>query len=110
MNAFTGQAATAVMVRDEEPSISSLMQLTISKLGGESAAGVVEVMGKLVELHERVEARRAAGEFAVAMAEFQDKCPLIPKNRTATVTKAGVNSPGTDNLIFMGQPQGQRQE
>jgi hypothetical protein len=91
MNPITG-SANAIVVRDEEPSVGQLLQLVIGKLGGpgESAAGVVEAVKELVQLHQQVVERRAAGEFAVAMATFQEECPLIPKNRTAEVKKNGA--------------------
>lgn len=92
MSALTGIPVDAVLVQDNghEPSVASLIQLVIGKLEGESAGGAVAAIEKLVALYERVEERRAAGAFAVAMATFQDRCPLIPKNRRAEVKKAGV--------------------
>lgn len=71
-------------------SIASLLQTAVERLGGEGTAAVVEALEKLVALHERIEERRAAGEFAAAMAEFQGECPPIPKTATAKVSKAGV--------------------
>lgn len=49
-----------------------------------------ESLEKLVALHERIEDRAAAKEFAAAMAAFQSECPPIPKTATAKIpTKSG---------------------
>src|SRR6185295_7018586 len=50
----------------------------------------VETIERLVALHNQEQDRRAAREFAEAMASFQEECPAIPKTSTAKiVTKAG---------------------
>src|SRR5688500_16012647 len=53
----------------------------------------VEQLGKLLDLHERIERKLAAAEFAEAFAEFQAKCPPIEKNKLAP--KAATNSGAT---------------
>lgn len=89
MNPITG-SQTAVIVREDGASVADLLRLAVDKLGGEGAPAVVEALEKLVALHERVEAKRAAGEFASAMAAFQQTCPSIPRSSTAKiVTKSG---------------------
>jgi len=82
---------TGIVVHEDVnvPSIASLLQLAVQQLGGEGAASAVEALERLVALHERVEANRAAGEFAGAMAEFQRRCPPIPKSSTAKIVTAG---------------------
>lgn len=66
-----------------EGGMSPLLHLAIEK-------GVsVETLEKLVELHERVEARAAAKEFADAMAKFQAECPPISKTSTARIATKG---------------------
>lgn len=45
----------------------------------------VEALEKLVALQERYQDRQAQREFAAALADFQAKCPPIPKNSTATI-------------------------
>lgn len=40
-----------------------------------------EALEKLVALQERILARNAEGEFAVAMAQFQSRCPAIAKRK-----------------------------
>ena len=84
MNPIEG-SARAIVVRDESPSIVGLLQLTIEKLGGDGAPAIVDAMEKLVALHERVEAKRAASAFAQGMADFQARCPSIPKTSTAKI-------------------------
>lgn len=65
-------------------SIVNLLQLALEK------GTPVEQLEKLVDLHERMEARHAAREFAAALAAFQAECPSIKKNKTGKVTtKAG---------------------
>lgn len=59
-----------------EPSVGSMLQLALQ-------SGVTpDGLEKLVNLYERVEAKRAEREYAVALAEFQRRCPKIPKNRS----------------------------
>lgn len=68
-----------------EPSVAMMLQSAIDR-------GLpVETLEKLVALHERVADRRSAQEFAGAMAEFQKRCPPIPKQSKAKITtKSGT--------------------
>ena len=51
----------------------------------------VDKLERLVALKERAEDRRAAQEFAAAMAQFASECPNIKKSSTASiVTKSGT--------------------
>lgn len=69
----------------EVPTIERLLAAAIDK--GTS----VEGLEKLVTLYERMADRRAASEFAGALAEFQAACPPIPKTSRANIlTKSGV--------------------
>lgn len=45
----------------------------------------VESLERLVALHERIADRMAAQEFAVAMSDFQRRCPPIRKNKKASI-------------------------
>lgn len=50
----------------------------------------VETVERLVGLHERMQEREAALEFARALAKFQDECPAIPRSSKAKIaTKSG---------------------
>ena len=60
-----------------QPTAAELIQAAITQ--GLDPDGLT----KLVELHERVEAKRAAQEFAAALAAFQKDCPTVVKNKTA---------------------------
>jgi hypothetical protein len=93
MNPIEGSARAIIVSENvQTPSVAQLLQLAVQQLGGEGAASAVEALEKLVALHERVEANRAAGEFAKAMAEFQQRCPSIPKTSTAKIATAGGSS------------------
>lgn len=84
---------TGIVVREdaEIPSVGNLLQAAVQQLSGPGAAQAVEALEKLVALHERVESRRAASEFAEAMANFQAECPAIPKTSKAKIqTKSGT--------------------
>jgi len=48
-----------------------------------------ETMERLVGLHERITDRQAATEFAVALAEFQNECPTIPKSKRVSFANQG---------------------
>jgi hypothetical protein len=61
----------------------SLLQLAISR--GISP----DELGKLMDLQERWENRRAAEAFARAIAGFQAECPAVLKTRTAKVKTSG---------------------
>lgn len=51
--------------------------------------GKAEDMERLVALHDRMEDRRAAQEFAAALADFQASCPSIRRTSKATHTTDG---------------------
>jgi hypothetical protein len=89
---------TGLAVRDDTPralatvpdagasSITALLQLAVEK------GTPVAELSKLVDLHERMEARQAAKDFADAMARFQAECPSVKKASTAKiVTKGGAS-------------------
>ena len=70
-------------------SITALLQLAV-----ERGTPVAE-LSKLVDLHERMEARQAAKDFADAMARFQAECPSVKKSSSAKiVTNGGASSMG----------------
>lgn len=70
---------------NEAATVGMMLELAIKK--GLS----VEGLEKLVDLHERMESRLAAQEFADALAAFQAECPPIAKTSKADiVTKAGT--------------------
>lgn len=92
-----GDIMTGIAVRDERPAalatvqesgngaITALLTLAVEK------GTPVDQLSKLVDLHERMEARQAAKDFADAMARFQAECPSIKKEKTAEiVTKGGA--------------------
>ncbi len=69
--------------------INRLMELAIK-------ADKVDALERLVALDERMSARRAAQEFAEAMAKFKETCPPVPRrtqNSQFFVTKNGSKSP-----------------
>lgn len=81
----TGEpAARAVDQRRDvavaEPSVGQLIQMALEK------GADVDKLEKLIALHERVSDRRAAIEFAEAMAAFQAECPPITHSRKAKIT------------------------
>jgi len=49
----------------------------------------VETLERLVALEERISMRRAAMEFADALAKFQKDCPPVPKKSKADFSAAG---------------------
>lgn len=73
------------LVTTEQPTALMLIQLAIEK---GITADSVEVMGKLFDLQERVEKRNAEKEFAEAFAEFQKRCPSIPKTASTQDTRS----------------------
>lgn len=82
----TVQLTPLVAAPDEGAQVMALFQQAI-------AAGNigVEALGKLVDLHERVQRRRAELEFAGALAEFQGSCRPVPRSsRAEIVTKSGA--------------------
>ena len=65
--------------------VTRLLQLAVEKDLS------VEKMEKLVALYERMADRRAAAEFAEAMARFQETCPPVERTSKASiVTKSGA--------------------
>jgi len=76
-------AETQAVVSYDVDSMSPLLHLAIEKNVS------VETLTKLVDLHERVEARAAAKEYADAMARFQAGCPPIAKTSTASIATKG---------------------
>jgi len=86
---------TAIEVRTERPlalapdggqlDLQRLFEQTLAQ-----GAGSVEALGKLVDLHERMQRRSAELEFSRALVEFQATCPAIPRSSTANIaTKSG---------------------
>lgn len=70
-------------------SLTALMQLAIERLSGDNGPAMVETLSRLVDLQERVEAKKAEREFNTAMATFQAECPPISKTSTAKITTRG---------------------
>lgn len=70
---------------DDDP-ILALLSAAVDK-------GVpVETMEKLVALHERMTAVKAAQAFNEALAAFQSECPPLPKSKTARIVpKSGAS-------------------
>lgn len=69
-------------------SMPRLFELAVQK-GSEG----VEMLERLMALDERMSARRAAQEFAEAMARFKDTCPAVPRrteNEQFKVTRNGM--------------------
>jgi hypothetical protein len=65
------------------PSAASMTQLLMLAV---EKGTPVEQLKELVALHEHMEARDAAKEFARALAAFQAECPRIGRNKTADIT------------------------
>lgn len=83
--AITRRADNGLAAVPAEPSPATILAVAVEK--GIDPAG----MEKLVDLYLRLEDRKAAQEFAAALAMFQSECPTIPKTSTAEiVTKSGV--------------------
>lgn len=90
-----GTDMTGVAVRDMAPaavasvqdsgsgSVAALLHLAVEK------GTPVAELGKLIDLHERLEARQAAKDFADAMAKFQAECPSIKKSSKANIVTSG---------------------
>ena len=77
----SGVAVAGAVAVDE---LGGLMRLAIEE------KVPVEVLERLMDLHERVAMRNARGEFFDALASFQDAVPSIHKGSTASIaTKAG---------------------
>jgi hypothetical protein len=82
----------------EPANIAALMELAISR------EVTPEALGKLVDLYERLDARRAAREFADALLRFQSDCPVIAKNRTADAGKYRYDYSSLDYLAVTIRP------
>ena len=77
----TGMAVAGAVAVDE---LGGLMRLAIEE------KVPVEVLERLMDLHERVATRNSRAEFFDALASFQDAVPSIHKGRTAEIaTKSG---------------------
>jgi hypothetical protein len=64
-----------------------------------------EKLGKLMDLAERWERNKAAQEFALAISGFQEECPTVFKNRTATVPgKFEYHYAGYDDVMRAAHP------
>lgn len=75
----TSDARPLVTIHEAAPSATALIAQAIEKGLG------VEQLEKLMALHERMEDRQAARDFADAMARFQLECPPIHRNKTADI-------------------------
>jgi hypothetical protein len=53
----------------------------------------VEMMSQLVDLQERVDAKRARAAFFEAMTAFRNECPPIPRTREKTSIGSRAPSP-----------------
>lgn len=86
MSGELAKTADAPLVpANEPPNVMGLLQQAVAQGLG------VDQLEKLVDLEERISKRRAAEEFAGAMAAFQKNCPPVLKNRTAEVnTNSGT--------------------
>jgi hypothetical protein len=76
----------AVIV-DESAQVMSLFDKAIAQ-----GAGGVAALEQLVNLHDRVQRRRAELEFSRALVAFQQNCPPIPKSSTANIPTKGGGS------------------
>lgn len=74
-----------VVVCDPNMPVSTLMQLTIEKMDKESGPAAVEMLERLVAMHERAEDRQAVKDYNCALAGFQEKCPSIHKNKEVSI-------------------------
>jgi hypothetical protein len=84
------EPVAAPAVQNGQADVAHLLQVTLEKLGDANAPAVVEAVDKLVDLHLKLEDRRAESQFAKALAAFQGEVPTIPKSSKATVlTKKG---------------------
>ena len=71
---------------EETTEIGSILRLAVERGDVD-----VEALGKLVDLYERVDGRRAMQAFSGALAAFQSECPTVPKTSTAEIaTKSGA--------------------
>lgn len=84
--AVRSHGAVAPVSENGAGSITALLHLAVER------GTPVEQLEKLVDLHERMEARQAAKDFAEAMAKFQQECPSIKKSSTANITTSGGGS------------------
>jgi len=87
-----------VPVQPELPmaAITSASMPRLFELAVQKGAEGVEILERLVALDERMSARRAAQDFAEAMARFKEACPPIPRRTENTqfkVTRNGTSQP-----------------
>lgn len=62
-------------------------------------------LGKLMDLQERWEAKRAADAFGQALAGFQAECPPVHKGRSIDLgSGAGPRYAGLDDIMAVAQP------
>ncbi len=77
-------AAAPLAPAGAPPDIMGLMALAVQQ------GGNIETIERLTDLYHRIEDRRAASEFTLALKEFQERCPEIKKNKSASFpTKLG---------------------
>jgi len=85
------EKGTEVAVQEKAPGV-----VAVDELGGLMRLAIeekvpVEVLERLMDLHERVAMRDGRAEFFDALASFQDAVPSIHKGSTASITtKAGA--------------------
>jgi hypothetical protein len=78
---------TAVMIPQASP--LDLLQIAVSKLGGEGTEAVVNAIERLADLQLKIRAIDAEAEFNKDLAEFQAECPPIIKNKATKGAKDG---------------------
>lgn len=83
---FTPEPAAAVAVSAGAGSVLSLLHAAIQQ------GTPVEQLEKLVDLHERMEARESRRAFFAALAAFQESAPLVKQSETAKIaTRSGTS-------------------
>jgi len=76
-----GSTALATVNGNQDMTVAGMLQAAIERgLGPEQ-------LNQLVTLYERMDARRAAQEFATAMNDFQNDCPTVFKNKAVNTGK-----------------------
>ena len=79
-------ALATTQPQDESAQVMALFATALEK----GTAGT-EALAQLVELHDRVQRRRAELEFAANLVEFQSECPAVERTSTAKIaTKSGA--------------------
>lgn len=80
------QGTALVAVESVVPTVETLIAKAVEH-------GIsVEGLEKLLSMHERMEASAAKKAFFEALSAFQSDCPVIAKDKTATVTTQGGSS------------------